>query len=139
MFNPIHGNFKNPKLWEAEGEIGKRDYQVKCGCRTLTTIKEIPLPKITTEEILKFTILCTLEIYKDKGFKVWADKWISGEDRSTNAAYAANAAATAYAAANAANAADAAAYAANAAADAADAAVRISNVDLVKCVLKAIS
>jgi hypothetical protein len=34
-------------LWEAEGEVGKRDGQIRCGCRYLTTIREIEMPVLS--------------------------------------------------------------------------------------------
>src|SRR5262250_2167785 len=48
LLNPIHADFQSPQLWEARGEIGKRDGQLKCGCRKLTTVRQIELPTITT-------------------------------------------------------------------------------------------
>lgn len=95
LMNPIHADFKNPRLWEAEGEIAIRDGQLKCGCATLTTIREIPLPEITTEMWIRFAILCTKEASTAavgeawKAWNAWADKWLSGEDRSAAAAAAA--------------------------------------------------
>ena len=41
LMNPIHAKICNPRLWECEGRIGKRAGQLKCGCRTLTTVREI--------------------------------------------------------------------------------------------------
>ena len=29
LLNPIHAIFQNPRLWEAEGEVGLRDGQIK--------------------------------------------------------------------------------------------------------------
>ena len=86
LINPIHANFKNPRLWEAEGEIAIRDGQLKCGCKTLTTIREIPLPAITTEMRVRFAILCAKEVCADPAWIAWADKWLSGEDRTQAAA-----------------------------------------------------
>jgi len=100
LLNPIHADFKSPRLWEADGEIAIRDGQLKCGCATLTTIREIPLPEITTEMWIRFAILCTKEASTAavgeawKAWNVWADKWLSGEDRSAAAAAAAAEAAT---------------------------------------------
>jgi len=126
LFNPIHADFSKPRLWEAEGSVAKEDRGLKVGCKKLTTLKEIPLPEITNNQRICFSILCTLEVYLDQSFIKWANDWLSGVDRSANAAYAAAYAAAnsaAYAAANSANAANAAAnsaayvaYAANAAA-----------------------
>ena len=89
LMNPIHASFKNPRLWEAEGEIAIRDGQLKCGCKTLTTVREIPLPSITTEMRVRFAILCAKEVCADLSWNAWADKWLSGEDRSVEAAKAA--------------------------------------------------
>ena len=114
LLNPMHANFESPILWECKGKIEKREhYDLKVGCRSLTTIRKIALPKVTTIQRQAFAILVVKEVYKDKDWNLWADNWLSGKDRS---AYAARAAA--YAAARAAD----AAYAARAAADAARAA-----------------
>ena len=131
LMNPIHANFPNPRLWEAEGEIAIRDGQLKCGCKTLTTVREIPLPKITTEMRVRFAILCAREAATAdaawKEWEAWTDRWLSGGDRSgASADAAATAAGAAAEAAGAARAAyDAAAWAAyDAAAWAAEAAYR---------------
>ena len=87
LMNPMQADFKNPRLWEAEGEVGLRDGQLKCGCKTLTTIREIPLPEITTEMRVRFGILCAKEVHECSTWNAWADKWLSGEDRSAASAY----------------------------------------------------
>ena len=93
LLNPIHGDFENPRLWEAEGAVILRDGQLKCGCKTLTTIREIPLPAITTEMRVRFAVLCAKEVYAENlAWNAWADKWLSGEDRTQEAARAARAA-----------------------------------------------
>ena len=114
LMNPIHAIFQNPRLWEAEGEIGLRDGQLKCGCKTLTTIREIPLPSITTEMHVRFAILCAKEVCACLSWNAWADRWLSGEDRTQAAAEAAAEAA------EAGKAAAWAAWAAEAAAEAAE-------------------
>ena len=99
LLNPIHADFKKPRLWEAEGEVVLRDGQLKCGCRTLTTVREIPLPEITTEMRVRFAILCAKEVCASyRAWNAWADKWLSGEDRTQAAAKAAKAAAAVWAA-----------------------------------------
>jgi len=93
ILNPIHANFDQPKLWEAEGEIANLDGHLIVGVKSLTTIKEIPLPEITEEQKIKFAIYCALEVYKEETFVSWANKWLSGEDRTEeNAARAVNSA-----------------------------------------------
>ena len=110
---PIHARFKNPRLWEAEGEVGLRDGQLKCGCKTLTTIREIPLPEITTEMRVRFAILCAKEVCgADLPWNAWADKWLSGGDRTQAAASAAWAWAASASAARASWSAEAAAWSA---------------------------
>lgn len=116
LLNPIHANFPNPRLWEAEGEIAIRDGKIKCGCKTLTTISEIQLPAITTEMRVRFGILSAKEVCAFLSWNAWADMWLSGEDRTQAAAERARASARASAMA--------AAEAAEAAAEGARAAVR---------------
>ena len=89
IMNPAHGKYQNPRMWVAEGEIGKRDGQLKCGCRSLTTMEETPLPAVTTEQLVHFAILVAKQVYSDPGFTIWADNWISGKDRTEAAAWAA--------------------------------------------------
>jgi hypothetical protein len=137
FMNPAHGAFKQPLLWKCKGQIEKRESDLKCGTFALTAISTIDLPVLTITQRVKIAIYCSLTIPQNKSYKNWAKNWLSGKNRSyeaataaaaanadaANAAYAAytaNAAAyaayAAYAAANAANAAANAAYAANAAA-----------------------
>ncbi len=133
--NPIHAEFEmeTALLWECEcSDIVNRD-SLKMGVKTCTTVRKIPLPAMTTEQRIEIAIRCVKEVYKDKEWNEWADRWLSGEDRTANAAtiayayaayaaYAADAAtfaaiyaADTIAAAYAANATIANAYAANAA------------------------
>src|SRR4051812_13853910 len=136
LLNPIHAAIYTPQLWEAEGEVVIAAWD-KVGCKTLTTKRQITIPRITTIQKVAFAILCGKQVFKNPKWNIWADNWLSGKDRSraaaaaaAAAAYAANAAATAAtyaanaatAAAAAANAAAAATYAANAATYAANAA-----------------
>jgi hypothetical protein len=124
LHDPIHGNYgATARLWEceADGEI-KKDGQTKLGCTKLTVLREIEKPTITTEQRIKYAILCSLEVYSEEKYVTWANRWLSSEDR-TRAAYASadadRAARAAASAASAAAAADAsAAYAAASAASA---------------------
>ena len=131
LHNPIHADIENPRLFEAKVS-GKclKDRQLKIGYTKATLIKELPLPVVALNQRIAYGILCAKITCKDKTFIKWANNWLSGKDRTVDAAhaaahaaYAAHAADAAYAAAHAAYAAaDAAAYAADAAAYAADAA-----------------
>ena len=110
LLNPVHADYQNPVLWEAEGEVIKSDKGLKVGCTKLTTIRRIPSPKITQEQRIRFAILCALEVCANVSFNRWASSWFSNKDRSASAAaYAARAAQTAHAARSAAYAAQSAA------------------------------
>jgi hypothetical protein len=93
LMNSVHVDFVNPLLWEAEtgGEILLEP--LKGGSKSLTTIKQIPLPQITDAQKVAFAILCAMEVYKGEKWTKWAQSWLDGSDRSSNSA--ANAAATA--------------------------------------------
>ena len=119
LLNPGHADIKNPIVWEAHGVVGIEDYGLRVGCRRLKTIKIISMPEVTTEQRVRFGILCTLEVCTEPSFVSWAHKWLSGEDRSEKAAEAAVNAATEaaeWAARAARDAAKEAAFAVNAAA-----------------------
>jgi len=96
LFNPIHAGIENPRLFEV-GIKGKRktDRGLKFGFTQMRLIKELPFSQITRIQKIAFTILCVKEIYKNEGWNQWADNWLSGKDRSNDAAYDATDAATA--------------------------------------------
>ena len=133
IFNAIHADIFNPKLFEISVDKIVNTDGLKFASKSQTLIKEISLPEITLEEKIEFAIKVAKLVYKDELWNSWADAWLSGEDRSKNSTDAALAAAlaadvaasdavsdvAAYAAASAAaNAARAAANAARAAASA---------------------
>jgi hypothetical protein len=84
--NPTHADFRNPRAWvfEPEGEVVTDG--TKCGCKAGTTVTEVPLPKVTAEQRAEVAIRCVLEVHSDEGWVAWAEKWLSGEDRSQDAA-----------------------------------------------------
>jgi hypothetical protein len=128
IFNPIHVNIHNPKLFEIEVDKIVNTDGLKFASKSQTLIKEISLPEIAIEQRVEFAIKTVKLVYKNGSWNSWADKWLDGSDRTVHAAYADYAAAhvaaahVAAAAADAADAAYAAAHVAAAAADAADAA-----------------
>ena len=134
LLNPIHANFSTPRLWEAQAKAPYlEDRGLKLGARALTTVRELHVPTITTDQRVTFAILCAQVVVGDRLplWSAWAEEWLAGRDRSpAAAARAAEAAARAAAAspwaAWAASpwAAEAAARAAEAAARAAEAAAR---------------
>lgn len=121
LLNPIHADIKNPRLFEVEVEgNSKENCGLKFGFTKMRLIKEMEVPKVTTEQRIKFGILCALEVYKEDNFVRWGQDWLSSKDKTkgaaasaADAADAASAASAAYVAAVAASAANAAAYAAS--------------------------
>lgn len=93
FMNAIHSNFTSPTLWEADGDIGKTDGDLKCGCTRLKTVKRITLPVLTTEQRVEIAIRCVKQVCKNKKWNTWADNWLNGTDRSLKAARWAEAAA----------------------------------------------
>ena len=141
FLNPIHANIKEPRLWECIGEGEYLDDRgLKCGFTRLTTVREIPLPEVTTAQRIAFAILCAKEVCGDPEWCTWADNWLRGNDRTETAAWTAALAADAAVWAAARAAALAAYWAADAdlaayrAADAADVA---ADIDLISIAQKA--
>ena len=86
IFNPIHAGIDKPVLWTFRGRSVAFD-GTKGGVKKGTTLKRIPLPVVTTEQRVRFAILCALEVCKDSQFKKWAEDWLSGKDRTRSAAW----------------------------------------------------
>jgi len=106
FMNPIHANFTDPQLWEAESSGYEKHEKLKSGSKTLTTIRKISLPEVSMAQRVAFAILCSMEVCKNKKWLSWADAWLSGKDRSSDSAdafhcadasHSANAAAASYA------------------------------------------
>ncbi len=85
IYNPIHAKITNPICWKSRGRKVTFD-GVKGGCKTMTTIRLVALPGITMAQRVEIAIRCAQLIYPDPGFNNWAEKWLSGEDRSHSAA-----------------------------------------------------
>ena len=120
LFNPVHVNIQNPILLEISCSDIVANDGLKYACKEQTPVREVVLPKLTTNQVVAIAIKLACLVYESSEFIVWANNWLSGRDRTARAADAA--ADAAYAAADAARAADAAYAAAYAAADAAYAA-----------------
>ena len=101
--NPCDAQFKNPQCWLFEPEGESLIESLKCGFQAGTTVKRVPLPRFTTNQKVVFAILCAKASPDWQGkaaWNTWADKWLSGEDRTAaDAAYAAAYASAAYASA----------------------------------------
>jgi hypothetical protein len=128
LLNPIHADIKDPRLFVAEASGAMRDdLGLKGGSTKLRIVQEIQYVAPTTEQRVKFAILCASAVCRDKSFIKWANGWLDGSDRSCGAAAAAADAADAAASNAAASNAAAARAAAKAAYYAADAAYSNAN------------
>ena len=110
--NPADANYDDhPRLFVCEVAGAEKIEPLKRGYARMRLLREIPIPKLTTEQRVIFAIFCAIESgVENEDWLAWATHYVSGEDGS----HTANAAA--YAAwSPSANAAAAAAYAANAA------------------------
>ena len=102
LLNPVHANIENPRLFEIKA-LGKHlnDSGLKGGCTKMTLVKEIELPTISLIQKIAFGILCSLKVYSESSYVIWANNWLNNIGRSQNyanaAANAANAAYAAYA------------------------------------------
>jgi hypothetical protein len=135
LLNPVHGAYDSEtmRLWRCKAVVGIRKAD-KLGCTRITTVKEIPIPIINTTQKTAFALIVAKDVYKDEKFKIFADNWLSGKDRTADAASrAAYAADAAYAASRAAY---AAADAASRAADAASRAAYVADALTDKILLK---
>lgn len=92
MFDPVHANFGSYLLWECECSDPVADDWLKIGVKRCKTLRTIPAPEITTEQRVRFAILVALEVHEDRKFTDWAQDWLSGKNRSMEAAEAAEAA-----------------------------------------------
>jgi hypothetical protein len=93
----LQTSFDQPRLWTAEGTISLDNTGLVIGCSNLTTLEEIPLPEISSNQRIAFAILCAREAETSPEWRRWADSWLSGEDRAYTSATGATTDASAYA------------------------------------------
>jgi hypothetical protein len=87
LFNPIHGQFANPRLWLAKcGGQMLSDHGLKFGFTEMAVVEELPLPAITTTQKVAFGILCVKQVHAEPRWNKWADAWLTGKDRTETAA-----------------------------------------------------
>lgn len=93
MLNPGHANIKNPRLFEISVDKIVNNDGLKFASKSQTLLKELELPEIRLDQKIEFAIKVAKLTYKDEKWNLWADKWLSGSDRSEESAYAADSAA----------------------------------------------
>lgn len=85
--NPIHGRFdpETMQLWEFEPDGEIAGDALKKGCKSGRTVRQIPIPVITTEQRVEIAIRCSLLVYSEPNYVKWANMWLDGTDRSGSA------------------------------------------------------
>ena len=96
FMNPVHANIKNPKLFDSIGSGDKINGGTKLCFEKFTTVKEIPVPQLSTEQRVEIAIRLVLATQTNlsESYKAWAENWLNGTDRTNESAaeYAARAA-----------------------------------------------
>jgi hypothetical protein len=90
--NPVHSGLPpgTMRLFRCRtGRTIKRDHDLKSGATRLTLLEELPVPTISTAAMVRVAILLAKRSCDDPAWNEWADRWLSGEDRSQAAARAA--------------------------------------------------
>ena len=91
IFNPIHAGLKNPRVIEIEIDKEVIYDGLKGGCKKAKYLCEIAIPQISLEQKVKFAIVCSLEVYREKSYVAWAQDWLNKKNRTVSAAWAASA------------------------------------------------
>ena len=95
LLDPIHAAFgESSRLFAAEGEVAKTDRGLKVGVISLTITREIPKPVITMTQTVAFGVLCARRFPSSRAWNEWADRWLTGIDRTEAVAEAEEAATT---------------------------------------------
>jgi len=87
FLNPIQEDIKNPRLFRVEVKgKGLDNYGLNYEYFRARLIEELPVPRISFVQRVRFAILCAKEVYKEKEWNKWADNWLSGKDRTKKSA-----------------------------------------------------
>jgi len=84
--NPIHASITNPRLFEIEVEACVNKDNLKCASKTQRLVKELELPQLNDLQRQFVAINCAKLLPNPPSiWAEWADKWLSGEDRTPEA------------------------------------------------------
>ena len=88
MFAPLHGPARNyVRAHEVECDIVARD-GCKAGAKSLTVGHRVPLPEITVPQRIAVAIILAWPL-GSAFWRTWAERWLSGADRTPESARAA--------------------------------------------------
>ena len=90
LHDPIHGRFGPDaecfSIHVDADDIGRLDGQMKVGFRAGVVGETVPLPKVTTEQRVRYGIACASQVYDGLKWTRWAKGWIYSADRSASSA-----------------------------------------------------
>jgi hypothetical protein len=87
FLNQAHARLNNPRLWTVEVSGEFRDgLGLKFGTARMRLVAELPLPSVTSVQYAAFAILCSMTVPWYPEWRKWAEKWLSGEDRTVRSA-----------------------------------------------------
>jgi hypothetical protein len=92
MHNRLHADITDPLGWvvEVDGQC-KKEGAIKEGWTKMRLLDLIELPTVAETQRVAYAILCALEVETSEAWRIWARRWLSGEDRSPKSAEAAKA------------------------------------------------
>lgn len=82
FLNPVHANISNPRLFEIEVDKIVNTDGLKFASKSQTLLQEIGFTQILAEKRVKIAILIAKTVNTEQKWNEWADRWLSGEDRS---------------------------------------------------------
>ena len=88
FMDPVHTGYGDcSRLWECkiDGRSKILTDGLKCGSKTVTTIREIKKPKISLEHRIYFAILCIRAVVpegEEPEWDRWANDWINRDDHT---------------------------------------------------------
>lgn len=86
LYNIAHADIDDPVLWSVNvgGEV-IHEFD-KSGAKRMLLVDQIELPVITVMQMVAIAILYAKGQYPGEEWNSWADRWLSGEDRTEEAA-----------------------------------------------------
>lgn len=82
--NTIHANIEDPRLFEIEVEACVSADSLKCASKTQRLVKELAVPQLNNLQ-RKFVAISCAKLLPGAHpvWTSWAEKWLSGEDRTS--------------------------------------------------------
>lgn len=85
FLNVIHANYTNYVIWAVDCDEVAHD-GLKGGAKRMTLQYIVPTPVISLEQRVTIAIKISMAYYHDAAYHTWATAWLSGKDKSAEAA-----------------------------------------------------